>query len=402
MKSSLGLIAAIVCCKAAFLFAGTKDDVGVYLLTGLSGLVGSSVLFLAMFRTLFERRSWRTLQFAMILIALHAILLCGDAALRLADYTRRRATVTERHAYILNAYLPFFQSDGYRKIWRKHPVHGHDLVPGAVTQFLDCPVAINSDGFRGPEIKMKAPDELRVMCVGASTTFGWTVNASDKPYPEVLEALLSESSDRPVTVINAGVAGLRVEQNALRMPRLLSFDPDVMVVYQGFANIPSGISGDFRMRPRASLLLQLAILRFARWTSEESEYPKDDRNKFRDGLEEIAAACDARNVRLFLCTFALAYDLNTPASELAFFDALMPQGTKKTGAAAAFEFIEINNRIVREVAASHGCPVVDIDAALGGRYELFLDFAHFDQQGRDILGGEIAKAIAAEFAVTKL
>jgi len=394
-RLGVALVLLLAASLSAFTFLGLQGQATLFFTVGGCGLLGSLALFLVLFRRLFDRQAYGWLQLGMLLISIHAIFLVGEAALRVADRARRRSQEA-RKTFILNEYLPFFRDEaGYGRIHTsQHPITGLGLVPNTSTRFLDCPISINSDGFRGREIGEKQPDELRVMCLGASTTFGWTVGAADRTYPEVLEELLSTKLEQPVTVINAGVAGLRVDQNAMRLEMdLLRFAPDVIVVYHGFSNIPSGIGGDVRLRPRASLLFQQALVAHAVSQAKLPLYGPVYQKRFRAGLEKIASICQAEQIGLVLCSFALAFDRDTPRAEMEFFESLMPMYDKRTGPLSALSFVEINNGIVRDAAQRFGAEFVDVASVLGGRYEHFLDFAHFDQEGRDILAATIEPGV---------
>ena len=66
---------------------------------------------------------------------------------------------------------------------------------------------IKSDGFRGEEFPMsKAEKELRILCIGDSSIFGYFLNLY-KSYPYRLETLLSKKTIENCRVINEGVLG---------------------------------------------------------------------------------------------------------------------------------------------------------------------------------------------------
>ena len=91
----------------------------------------------------------------------------------------------------------------------------------------------NSLGFRGKEIKLdKGPDTVRVVAVGASTTYGIYVNP-DQTYSAVLEKMLSRKFGN-VEVVNAGVPGYLSTDNLINIQmNILRIKPDIVVIYQG-------------------------------------------------------------------------------------------------------------------------------------------------------------------------
>ena len=49
----------------------------------------------------------------------------------------------------------------------------------------------NADGYRGKALSLeREPGILRVLCLGGSTTYGWTVPLPAQAYPAVLEEIL--------------------------------------------------------------------------------------------------------------------------------------------------------------------------------------------------------------------
>ena len=88
---------------------------------------------------------------------------------------------------------------------------------------------LNSFGFRGPEIHaQKNPQQLRVVCIGASETFG-LYESPGYEWPRQLESLLS-SGGVDAEVVNAAMAGMSFPQRIRHLEnRLLRFTPDVVV-----------------------------------------------------------------------------------------------------------------------------------------------------------------------------
>ena len=70
------------------------------------------------------------------------------------------------------------------------------------------PVRINNFGFRGKDFQLeKKPGTYRIICLGDSVTFGWSV-ADEETYPAQLEKILQEKyPDRDIEVLNLGVTG---------------------------------------------------------------------------------------------------------------------------------------------------------------------------------------------------
>lgn len=93
------------------------------------------------------------------------------------------------------------------------------------------PARINSLGFRGADFEpRKRPGTFRVICMGASSTFGY-LNTDAETYPVRLEGLLA---DLDVEVINAGIPHFTTDHLlACLEGELLSYQPDLLTIYTG-------------------------------------------------------------------------------------------------------------------------------------------------------------------------
>lgn len=97
----------------------------------------------------------------------------------------------------------------------------------------------NSLGFRGDEISIEKPDGIyRIVAIGASTTYGTSVESPEAAYPAQLETYLHDSGYPNIEVINAGVGGYTSHETLMNLQfRVLELDPDLILVYQGSNDI---------------------------------------------------------------------------------------------------------------------------------------------------------------------
>ncbi|MDH4185198.1 MAG: SGNH/GDSL hydrolase family protein, partial [Nitrospinota bacterium] len=115
-------------------------------------------------------------------------------------------------------------------LWKPHPIWHHGLNPDHEINHL------NKFGFRGFDFpKQKRPSELRVICVGDSTTQGWPL-PFDLAYPYFLERFLSVAlKDRVVNVINAGIGSHLSAFNLSYLGNyLLDFSPDYVLIKSAY------------------------------------------------------------------------------------------------------------------------------------------------------------------------
>ena len=95
---------------------------------------------------------------------------------------------------------------------------------------------VNRHRTRGADFPpVKAPDELRIVCVGDSTTEGLTLPA-DQAYPAFLERFLAEIlPGRHVTAINGGVSNHNSAFNLSYLGlSLIHLQPDVVVIKSSY------------------------------------------------------------------------------------------------------------------------------------------------------------------------
>lgn len=101
----------------------------------------------------------------------------------------------------------------------------------------------NSLGFRGEEFaKPKPPGTLRIVCAGASTTYGEGVVSDFRlSYPHMLQLAL-RAKGLAVEVINAGCPGWTTLETLINFQtRVLDLEPDVVIVYHGINDAISRI-----------------------------------------------------------------------------------------------------------------------------------------------------------------
>ena len=94
---------------------------------------------------------------------------------------------------------------------------------------------LNRWGYRGPVASSKRPGELRAVMLGGSTVFGYGVHW-DESIPVYLERALSES--RPFSVINLGFNNQGAYSFTPTLRDYLSLDYDVVVLYEGYNDMP--------------------------------------------------------------------------------------------------------------------------------------------------------------------
>lgn len=105
------------------------------------------------------------------------------------------------------------------------------LRPGLRDVARGVPVRVNAFGMRGPDVTATpTAGTRRVLALGDSVTFGYRMR-EEEIFPSLLEKRLSETTDQPWEVLNAGVEGYntRTELAVLRETGF-ALDPDIVVL----------------------------------------------------------------------------------------------------------------------------------------------------------------------------
>jgi len=119
---------------------------------------------------------------------------------------------------------------GYSKYYPNQDRVDFDVETGE--QFS---VGINSAGFRGPDFdRSKQPGVIRVITLGASSTFGY-FDRDNETYPQYLHSLLNDNSvGQEYEVINLAIPHQTSAQiRELFFAEALVLEPDVVTFYEG-------------------------------------------------------------------------------------------------------------------------------------------------------------------------
>jgi lysophospholipase L1-like esterase len=167
-----------------------------------------------------------------------------------------------------------------------------------------------------PPFAAKAPDEVRVLCVGDSVTYGITLAESEAWPARLQEHLRAALPGARIEVYNGGVPGYSA-QNCKRLlqTRLMALSPDVVLWQESrtFADAvePPGATSGFGLRLaflayRSRLLYFLTVLReVSRRGTEPGTWildpPVQRADDYLDSvLPALVAWCLRRGVSLFL------------------------------------------------------------------------------------------------------
>jgi lysophospholipase L1-like esterase len=280
---------------------------------------------------------------------------------------------------------------------------------------------LNSLGYRGPEL---VAGTVRVVCIGASETFG-LYEAPDEEYPRQLERDLNKLAGGPVfQVVNVAYPGENIRTAILRVPEIASqIRPSYALIYPAFANYISPAPTSARPAPaenseagagpvfelrivnRVRNLLKSALPEAAQTKLRQRQIehdtahlplmerlPEENVELFREDLTTLISALRDHHVEPVLVTHATAFGSTaTPSNRdlltawRKFYPVLKEDG-----------FIDMEqrmNQVVRETANREKLVLIDVANEIPPRREYFADFVHFTTAGAELMAGELATGL---------
>lgn len=278
----------------------------------------------------------------------------------------------------------------------KGPIHLH-LRPNSHGTLIDSHISINSRGFRGAEIPAEKGNTYRIVALGESTTFGFTINAQDRPWPEMLQQFIRErlNLSRPVEVINAGIPSADLPLNLSRFPaQILPLHPDMIICYHGFNCFhlldsalprasgkppPAYHERPLRLLADCEYRLKLMLYRRAHTAGLVAHHPTFSNlmnSKLARAYSELIRIAQTNHIRLVLANFSMAANESSPEEQIEFFRPRTPAPYWVVKANMA------NTQLVRRLAEQHPeVTFVDTHPHLDGQPGQFLDLIHFLHPG---------------------
>ena len=216
-------------------------------------------------------------------------------------------------------------------ICREDPLMLWRQRSGLKIKFYGKDVRTNNMGLRGADFsKKKKGDVNRIICMGASSTFGWGV-AEEQTYPFLLEKMLRRNAKLyDVEVLNAGQIGFTTFQGKIFLEKhILDYSPDLITVAYILNDIDRcrflrnekkhdselTVSSQWKIalknivfRSKIYLIGKRVLVKVARKNEKfltyvlrrqyENAKIRVSPEQYRDNLIKIAAICKANNIEL--------------------------------------------------------------------------------------------------------
>lgn len=265
----------------------------------------------------------------------------------------------------------------------------------------EVPIRTNSLGLRSPEITLaKPPDTFRILVLGDSVTFGWSLRGEDTYASQLASLLATLRPNQRVDVINAGVSGYGTWQELRWLQETgLALEPDVVIVQAHLNDAADNLWGTLGWQQssdswlvRTSMLARLAsrVLSARQVGSSDAPCAKDwevdaDQvcwQRTEELLNDIQRVASARGAALVLMPAPMRWQVDAEVRDpRAWVDAARYQD------------------VLASYGRQHGWVVVDPLAAIRAATStngksLFLDVGHPDEAGQRILAQELYSALS--------
>jgi lysophospholipase L1-like esterase len=287
-------------------------------------------------------------------------------------------------------------------------------------------IRINSLGFRGGEFqKHKPAGTIRIVCLGASTTFNAEVSSNDATWPARLQARLREAyPGKRIEVINAAVGGYTSAENLRNLKyRVLPLDPDLVIYYEANNEIvkdtrelamregigqQSGPPAWLSPLTKASLMADLAYKNLAILSRSRGggrtidRIPADLPSHFIATLDEMHAELAKRNIPMVLSTFIVKYRRSQDRAtqiknaDVAFY--YMPWMSID----GMLDAMDRYNAAILEYGRTNDVPVVDDRDVIPADPEHFSDCMHLVDKGAEVMADRFARHLRSNALLTSI
>lgn len=339
-----------------------------------------------------DSQIWKTLLLALILFMLMELLLQLRAQLKFGNSIFTTAFADKGAQGSL-----FVQRNGYQL-----------LAPDIEFAGSSIKVQSNQLGLRSEAIEPKVNGTVRVIALGASSTYGAYAATNADTFPAILQRI---SSDIPLEVINAGIPGNDISsQYLLYAEQLAGLSEDVLILYSGLSNDV----GRLCQRNSTAKSYALPQLQAPKWLLSVDLLLKNSTNlryvpykyspmpdlapylqQYAASLRQIVVLAQQRLVK----TILFAENLRSFRSEqpLQLQQQLAASALYYTPCLTVGQFSEVfeqYNRVQQQVAAEFaGVHYVSLSGQVPGGHKYFTDSVHFSAKGEQAIAAALAQAL---------
>jgi lysophospholipase L1-like esterase len=288
--------------------------------------------------------------------------------------------------------------------------------------FRSGPVNINRFRCRGPE---PAPDgrKKRIMLIGESLFFGVKLRRERALWSTQLEKMLAAGGFDDWEVLNAGNPTYNSYQHRLLWEQeLRRAKPDVLLLELGANDVSQAWMMGSRWKAgtpwpwkfimaleRKSTWWNRSLSRFClyfffrRRMTERKKFPRwDEELQWKPCLEFVAEnvraiteAARRGGARVAFISYAFAYDRKTTARQARSLEAIQANWKSFSQGRAEYDY-GLSAFLRDKVCPNLGLPYIDLHGAFSRhprRYQLYLDLAHFNADGMQVVAETIYDGI---------
>lgn len=311
----------------------------------------------------------------------------------------------------------------------------------------------NSYGFRGPEIMLtKNPETIRIICLGASETYGMA-ESPGREWPAQLSEMLPKNK---YEVINAAVVGIALYEYIPYVKRhILPFKPDIVICIAdpllyatGYlkhknksattkrinkSSVKSGIApslsemilSNMRCLPRIRQLLKSALqesfpslLKRYQLSSMQKQVKKEEAiclagrkpmdtvpeiivDSYQQEMNRLVSLLQENDVNVMLCTCPALIS----TSNLDVYPEIFMDGRRFSVEFSYYGQIDILkklNHAKRSVASDKGTMFLDAFSLVPNNLKYFCDTVHYTDKGAELIARNIAMQLMALFGTKKM
>jgi lysophospholipase L1-like esterase len=294
------------------------------------------------------------------------------------------------------AYGTWYSGDRPARLYVDPPGGGlPQLKPGVHLPGLLHDISVNSAGFRGPEL---GESEVRLWCIGGSTTFDIYAPDDASTWPALLASDLGERWGAKVDVVNGGIPG-ETYLGGLDRVQASDLKPDILVLYTGpneLAQIQMWVAGGdgaegglnlaaLRVARRLFPLPPRTPVEYAGRTLEPSSL-----DKIRRELRVLRGWKADMDIVLVTHAFrAQPGDVGEVARERVDVTSRL----LKLPPEATIEAMDAYNQVIRETASAEGLNLVDLRPQVDGDPQWWGDSVHFSAAGSARAAELLAEAL---------
>ena len=285
-------------------------------------------------------------------------------------------------------------------------------------------VMINSRGFRGKDFDdQKQPDFIRIVTLGASSTFGFN-DRDNETYPYYMEQILNKKSNgnKEFEVINLGIPHLTTDNiYSLFINEALPLNPDIVTFYEGVNDtVVKNPKGDIREQAKRVPILRsisqsvrnhLILISFLdsltnkpvrRFTQQAFNQRIEGKSEhFLENLSKIRKECQKRGILFIVANQQVkSYLIEredikgiTYQQEEELVKKKLSEEGKIKGPQLAFLVHCILMEDLRKWALTNNVQFVDVIEALDQDRDALLSWVHLSPKGNRVVADAFVKEI---------